>query len=35
VHEFGPVLGHFAKLGYREVFRDDWLWGHLAFKKPG
>jgi len=34
VHEFGPVLDHFAKLGYREIFRDDWLWGHLAYQKP-
>jgi hypothetical protein len=35
VHDFGPVLERFAALGYREVFRDDWLWGHLAFRKPG
>jgi SAM-dependent methyltransferase len=34
VHEFGPVFDHFAKLGFREIFRDDWLWGHLAFQKP-
>jgi SAM-dependent methyltransferase len=34
VHDFRPVLDRFAELGYREVFRDDWLWGHLAFEKP-
>jgi SAM-dependent methyltransferase len=34
VHDFGRVLERFAALGYREVFRDDWLWGHLAFRKP-
>ena len=34
VHDFGPVLGRFSVLGYTEAFRDDWLWGHLAFRKP-
>jgi SAM-dependent methyltransferase len=35
VHDFGPLLERFARLGFVEVFRDDWLWGHLAFRKPG
>lgn len=35
VHDFGPLLERFARLGLVEVFRDDWLWGHLAFRKPG
>lgn len=35
VHDFGPLLERFAQLGFVEVFRDDWLWGHLAFRKPG
>src|SRR6185295_5865553 len=34
VHDFGPVLDRFRALGYTEAFRDDWLWGHLAFRKP-
>lgn len=34
VHDFGPVLERFAQLGFEEVFRDDWLWGHIAFRKP-
>ena len=35
VHDFGPVLDRFRQLGYEEAFRDDWLWGHLAFRKHG
>ncbi|HSP97895.1 MAG TPA: class I SAM-dependent methyltransferase [Candidatus Dormibacteraeota bacterium] len=34
VHDFGPVLERFHHLGFEEAFRDDWLWGHLAFRKP-
>ena len=34
VHDFGPVLDRFRALGFEEVFRDDWLWGHIAFRKP-
>jgi SAM-dependent methyltransferase len=33
VHGFQPVFQKFAELGFREVFRDDWLWGHHVFKK--
>jgi len=35
VHDFGPVFDRLAVLGFREVFRDDWLWGHQAFQKTG
>lgn len=35
VTDFGPVFAEFANLGFREVFRDDWLWGHQAFQKAG
>jgi hypothetical protein len=34
VHDFSPVFGRFAQLGFKEVFRDDWLWGHQVFQKP-
>lgn len=34
VRDFGPVLDRFRRLGFTEAFRDDWLWGHLAFRKP-
>jgi len=34
VHDFTPVLDRFAALGFEEIFRDDWLWGHVAFRKP-
>lgn len=34
VQDFSPVLERFNELGYDEVFHDDWLWGHLAFRKP-
>ncbi len=33
VRDFAPVFERFAKLGLKEVFRDDWLWGHQAFQK--
>lgn len=34
VRDFGPVVERFRHLGFEEAFRDDWLWGHLAFRKP-
>jgi mycofactocin glycosyltransferase len=34
VRDFGPVFKRFAELGLKEVFRDDWLWGHQVFQKP-
>lgn len=33
VREFAPTLERMAELGFVEVWRDDWLWGHQAFKK--
>jgi len=34
VMDFQPVFARFASLGFNEVFRDDWLWGHQVFRKP-
>ncbi|MGD0075094.1 MAG: class I SAM-dependent methyltransferase [Candidatus Binataceae bacterium] len=33
VQDFQPVFDRFAELGFKEVFRDDWLWGHQVFQK--
>jgi ubiquinone/menaquinone biosynthesis C-methylase UbiE len=33
VNDFGPVFERFAELGFKEVDRDDWLWGHQVFRK--
>jgi mycofactocin glycosyltransferase len=33
VRDFRPVFERFAELGLKEVFRDDWLWGHQIFQK--
>jgi SAM-dependent methyltransferase len=35
VQDFGPVFDRFHELGFKEVFRDDWLWGHQVFQKSG
>ena len=35
VQDFQPVFGRFAELGFQEVFRDEWLWGHQVFRKGG
>jgi len=35
VQDFGPVFARFGELGFTEVWRDDWLWGHQVFRKPG
>lgn len=35
VQDFGPVFERFGELGFTEVWRDDWLWGHQVFRKPG
>ena len=32
---FGPVFARFAEKGFTKVWRDDWLWGHKVFRKPG
>ena len=34
VHDFSPVFQRFAELGFKQVFEDEWLWGHQAFQKP-
>jgi 2-polyprenyl-3-methyl-5-hydroxy-6-metoxy-1,4-benzoquinol methylase len=31
--DFRPVCDRFAQLGFKEVYRDDWLWGHQVFRK--
>jgi SAM-dependent methyltransferase len=33
VRDFSPVFERFSQLGFREVYRDDWLWGHQVFQK--
>ena len=35
VQDFQPVFDRFAELGFKEVFRDEWLWGHQVFQKSG
>jgi len=34
VKDFGSVFMRLAELGFKEVWRDDWVWGHMAFQKP-
>ena len=34
VHDFQPVFARFAALGYTEAWKDQWFWGHQAFRKP-
>ena len=34
VQDFGPTFEHLQKLGFVQVWQDDWLWGHLVFRKP-
>jgi hypothetical protein len=33
VFDFGPVLERLASWGFRQVWRDEWLWGHQVFQK--
>jgi ubiquinone/menaquinone biosynthesis C-methylase UbiE len=33
VRDFGPTLERMKGLGFVEVWRDEWLWGHQAFQK--
>jgi 2-polyprenyl-3-methyl-5-hydroxy-6-metoxy-1,4-benzoquinol methylase len=33
VHGFAPTFERMKSLGFVEVWRDDWLWGHQAFQK--
>jgi SAM-dependent methyltransferase len=35
VFDFGPVLERLRSLGFRQVWRDEWLWGHQVFQKAG
>jgi SAM-dependent methyltransferase len=32
-HDFRAVFERFMELGCKEVFRDEWLWGHRVFQK--
>lgn len=32
--DFAPTFELLEELGYEECFRDEWLWGHQAFRKP-
>jgi 2-polyprenyl-3-methyl-5-hydroxy-6-metoxy-1,4-benzoquinol methylase len=34
VQDFGPTFDHLQKLGFVQVWQDDWLWGHVVFQKP-
>jgi 2-polyprenyl-3-methyl-5-hydroxy-6-metoxy-1,4-benzoquinol methylase len=34
VKDFRPVFKRLGELGFNEVWRDDWVWGHMAFQKP-
>ena len=33
VQDFGPTLERLKALGFVEVWRDEWLWGHQVFQK--
>jgi 2-polyprenyl-3-methyl-5-hydroxy-6-metoxy-1,4-benzoquinol methylase len=33
VHAFEPTFERMKSLGFVEVWRDNWLWGHRAFQK--
>ena len=33
VQNFRPVFPRLSDLGFIEVWRDDWLWGHQVFQK--
>lgn len=33
VRDFGPTLDRLERLGFVEVWRDEWLWGHQVFQK--
>jgi 2-polyprenyl-3-methyl-5-hydroxy-6-metoxy-1,4-benzoquinol methylase len=33
VLDFAPTFGRLAELGFKEVWRDEWLWGHQVFQK--
>ncbi|MEX1118516.1 MAG: class I SAM-dependent methyltransferase [Terrimicrobiaceae bacterium] len=31
--DFGPMFERLAQLGFTETWKDEWLWGHQAFRK--
>jgi hypothetical protein len=31
--DFGPTFERMRALGFIEVWRDEWLWGHQVFQK--
>ncbi len=33
VQDFQPTLRRLEELGFREFWRDEWLWGHQVFRK--
>jgi 2-polyprenyl-3-methyl-5-hydroxy-6-metoxy-1,4-benzoquinol methylase len=33
VRDFGPTFERMQQLGFAEVWRDEWLWGHQVFQK--
>ena len=33
VTDFGPTFSRLRELGFVEVWRDSWLWGHQVFQK--
>jgi SAM-dependent methyltransferase len=33
VHDFEPTFARMRGLGFVEVWRDEWLWGHQVFQK--
>ncbi len=32
--DFAPMFARLEQLGFKECWKDDWLWGHQAFRKP-
>jgi hypothetical protein len=33
VRDFEPTFRELEVLGFREIWKDDWLWGHQAFQR--
>lgn len=31
--DFGPMFEKLRELGFTEIWKDEWLWGHQAFRK--
>jgi hypothetical protein len=34
IQDFKPTFDRLKKLGFVQVWQDDWLWGHVVFQKP-